>query len=148
MTSSGVFTLDLQQLEPGCTKQSQHVSPDVYQCILPFTVFLCCILSTLIFTDRIRRMGEGNVFSLSTGEGGGGTPRYLPPVKVRIEEGYPKVPTPWPRGTYPPCRSGWGRGYLKVPTPWPRYLPFHTGQDGGVPQGTYPPPPPHPGQDT
>ena len=51
--------------------------------------------------------------------------------------------------TYPLDRSGWGRGYLKVPTPpvrsgwgYPKVPTHWPGQDGGgVPQGTYLPPP-------
>ena len=46
-------------------------------------------------------------------------------VQVRMGRGvYPKVPTP-------PSRSGWG--YPKVP------IPSRSGQEEGVPQGTYPP---------
>ena len=61
-----------------------------------------------VITDRIRMIGEGNVFSLSME--GGGT--------------YPKVSTPLPAKVHTSqARSGWGRGYPKVPTPWPRYLP-------------------------
>ena len=53
-----------------------------------------------LFTDRIRWMGEGNVFSLSIGGGGGrgGTyPKVPTPIQVRVgrgRRGYPKVPTP------------------------------------------------------
>ena len=56
-----------------------------------------------VATDRIRRMGEGNVFNLSTGGGGGGggTPRYLPSTKV------PDPPCPGQDG---------GKRYPKVPT--------------------------------
>ena len=81
-------------------------------------------------TAHIRRMGEGNSFSLLVcPQGGGGYlpwpgPRYLPP----------KARSGWgegvPQGTFPPVGSGWGEGYSKVPTPQPRYLP---------------PPPPHQG---
>ena len=93
-------------------------------------------------------MGEGNVFNLSTGGQDGvpqGTyppnPRYLPPIQVRMGEGYPKVPPPAKVPT-PPSRSGQGwRGT-------PRYLPPVQVR---VPQGTYTPPAkvptPHPGPD-
>ena len=119
------------------------------------------LLSRQIITDRIRRMGEGNVFSLLSG---GTYPRYLPSAKVPI-------PSPC-QGTYPllcPGQDG-GRGtprYLpttkvptpppvqaramtpqrtpaKVPTPLPRYLPPIQARMGeGVSQGTY-----HPSQGT
>ena len=63
----------------------------------------------IIFTDRIRRMREGNVFSLSTPVGGGGgvTP-------ARSRQG--GIPQPGPAGgRYPtlstPPGPGWGRGY-------------------------------------
>ena len=87
-------------------------------------------------------MGEGHVFSLSTGgKGEGGT--------------YSKVPTPC-QGTYPPVQVRMGEGVPQgtypcqgtYPLP-PRYLPLpHPGQDGGrgtpgyLPpcQGTYPSP--------
>ena len=90
--------------------------------------------AALIFTCLIRRMGEGNVFSLFTG--GGGT--------------YPKVSTPSPHQPTPPPRSrpGWERGtprYLppaKVPTPLSR-----PGQGRGYPKVSTPPPPSRPGQD-
>ena len=71
----------------------------------------------VIFTDLIRRMGEGNVFSLST-----------------RGEGVPTPPPPWPRYLPPTSRSGWGgEGYPKVPTP-------HPGQDGGRGTPRYLPP--------
>ena len=110
------------------------------------------IVETNIITDRIRRLGEGNVFSLFTP---GGTPtrsrrgRWVP----QPGPDWGGVPWPGPDGgvpqvRYPPDRSGWGgvprpgpdRGYPKVGTPLP-------GQDGGgypnigTPQGRYPPPP-------
>ena len=74
------------------------------------------LIINLIFTDRIRRMGESNVFSLFTWGGGGTqarsdsgggervpqTPRYLPPPAKLVP--------------LPPARSGWGWGYPKIPT--------------------------------
>ena len=117
--------------------------------------------------------GDSNVFSLSTpGGGGGGTPRYLPPLLAKVPTHPPPARSGWgvAQGTYPLARSGWGEGYPKVPNPLakvptpgqvrtgvkgtPRYLlppakvptppPPQRGQDRGkgVPQGTYPPPPP------
>ena len=110
-------------------------------------------------TDRIRRMGEGNVFSLSTG-GEATYPKVPSPGQVRTRGGggvgYPKVPTHIQvrmgegvsQGTYPPTKvptphqagQDKGRGSLqgtypsaKVPTTLSR-----SGW-GGVPQGTYPP---------
>ena len=72
-------------------------------------------MNSTVITARIRRMGEGNSFSLLVcPQGGGGT--------YPGQEGG--------RGNPSPARSGWGRvtpRYLppaKVPTPWP-------GQDGG-----------------
>ena len=64
-------------------------------------------------TDHIRRMGKVIISVCSQGGQGVGTP----------------------------SRSGWGEGYPSVPTPWPRYLPpvqVKTGRGQGVPQGTYP----------
>ena len=87
----------------------------------------------LFITDRIRRMGEGNVLSLSIGGRGEGVPSQgtYPPAKVPTSA---KVPTLTiqvrmgegiPQGTFSPTR------YL-LPRP---------GQDGGgVPQSTYHPP--------
>ena len=102
-------------------------------------------LPTVVITDSIRRMGEGNVHR---GEGEGVPtpwPRYLPqrPGPDGGGGGYPKVPTPPAKVPTPLARSQWG-GYPKVHTPrpgpdegTPRYLP--PGQVlMGVPQGTYP----------
>ena len=136
-------------------------------CLNDYNYYNCkqLLIHTIIaiIADRIRRMGEGNVFSLFTGGRGYSKvptplPRYLPPVQIRTgwREGVPqgtyprprhllstKVPTPCPgqgggrgvQGTYPPSSSGWGRGYPKVPTP----VQVKTGGEG-VLQGTYPPP--------
>ena len=114
--------------------------------VYPFssTVRIHCPLQPIcnerFFTDRIRRMGEGTVFSLSTGGEGVPTPRYLPPsqrtypppIEVLTSRGGTpsqvlmggggtqrylppaKVPTPPQPG---PDR---GRGYPKVPTPQDR----------------------------
>ena len=56
----------------------------------------------IVITDRIRRMGGGNVFSLFTGG-----------------EGYPKVPTPCSgQGTYaPPQDNRWSTWYAAVGMP-------------------------------
>ena len=89
-----------------------------------------------IFTARIRKMTEGNIFSLFTLAGEGGTPHpadwggvyphprsgwwvphpadggdRVPPSQVRMG-GYP----------HPGPRSGWGGGSFPIP-----------GQDGGTP---------------
>ena len=97
-----------------------------------------CTDFSLIFTVRIRRMGEGNSFSLFTGgylpwqgPDGEGVPQgTYPPGQVRMMgEGVPQ-------GTYPPgqVRMMGGGGT-------PTYLPpgqVRMGQGGT--QGTYPPP--------
>ena len=81
------------------------------------------VLHFYLFTDRIRRMGEGNVFSLFTGGGGGGT--------------YPKVSTPC-QGTSP-IQVRTGEGVPQATYPLPRYLPPWSMSGQGVPQGTCPP---------
>ena len=97
-----------------------------------------------MITDRIRRMGEGNVFSLST-EGGRG---YLPPIQVRTGGGVPQ-------GTYPPgigqsmeylilqsvCLLHSHRRYpAKVPTPIQVRMRGRGYPKVPIPsQGTYPP---------
>ena len=90
------------------------------------------VVGDTFFTDRIRRMGEGNVFSLFTG-GGVPTPRYLPSLPAN-------APTPQQ------VRMGGGVT--------PRYIPPCPGQDrgqGGTPRYLNPPPPTKvptpPGQD-
>ena len=88
-------------------------------------------------------MGEGNVFSLFTGEG-----RWcLPPPPHQgtcphpgQDGGYPKVPTPHQGTSTHPGQDGSGGTprYLppaKVPPP-----PIQARIVGRVPQGTYPPP--------
>ena len=89
------------------------------------------IKDCLTITDRIRRMGEGNVFSLFTPRG------YLPWPSP--DGGY----LPWKggEGTYPGqvqiggTFPGWG-GYLPWPGPDGGYLPWL----GGTYQGTLPQP--------
>ena len=83
----------------------------------------CGSVAVRFITHRIRRMGEGNVFSLFTPGGGGGTlarsrreggvptPRYLPPAKIG-------TPTPVKVGTPPPGQVGTGGGGGTL-----RYLP-------------------------
>ena len=96
-----------------------------------------------IFTARIRRMGEGNSFSLLVcphpGEGGtypgqvqmGGGPQgiYPPPKPGQDEE------KGVPQGTYPTGQVRMGRGTPRYLAPWP-------GQDGGrgYPKVGTPPP--------
>ena len=71
--------------------------------------------------DRIRRMGESNVFSLST-EGMGGTcPKVPLPSQVRMGEGVRQGTYPPPPAMVPtPSRSGLGG--------IPKYLPPPPGQ--------------------
>ena len=102
-----------------------------------------------IFTDRIRRMREGNDFSLSTPVGGGGeVPRPGPAGGGTPARGVP-LPGGIPHLGYPPL-VGPGRGYpLPGIVPHLRYTPPppigpHRGvlPGRGVPHLGYPPPPP------
>ena len=86
-------------------------------------------LSIAVVIVRIRRMGEGNSFSLLVCPGAGGVPALA--RSRQGGRGYPMVPTSL-------AGSGqWGRRYPKVPTPqvkmgWgtPRYLPpTHSAKD-------------------
>ena len=120
----------------------------------------------VIFTACIRRMREGNSFSLLVcppgwkgdtyppGQGtcppppsqgaypsrsgwGRGTPRYLPPIQVRMGEGYPKVPTPLAKVPTPhQVRTGGGTPRY-LPTPLPSQGTYPPGQvrTGGYPEG-------------
>ena len=99
---------------------------------------------TFIFTAGIRRMGEGNVFSLFTREGRGGTPGQdkVPP---------PSLPPSQDRVT--PLSPDWDRGTPSSPfrpsSSWPgqKYLPSHPSSPLGQDTGTPPPSQPHPSQD-
>ena len=89
-----------------------------------------------IFTALIRRMTEGNVFTLSTIGGGGGVPPSFPMGRgtpILPDGGYPYPRSEWgyphvtdregylhlADGGYPPVRAGWGYPLL--------------GLDGGTP---------------
>ena len=107
-----------------------------------------------IFTARIRRMGEGNVFSLFTSGGGGGVPvshnalQHFPECHGAAGGGYPArsspagggVPwqvqlggIPWPGG-YPGWGVPWPGGTLAGGVPWPGGYPGWGGTlAGGVP---------------
>ena len=114
---------------------------------------------TSIFTARIRRMTEGNIFSLLTLAEGGGGPEY-PPSHVRTWGGPPSCwsrggggyPIPGQDGATPilliTCGGGypyprWGQGV--PPNPGPRsgwgWVPHPKSGQGVTP------PPRHPGQD-
>ena len=67
-----------------------------------------------LITDRIGRMGEGNVFSLST-PGGGGTP-----ARSRWGKKVPQGTYPPAKVGIPPGRSGWGLGTQRYLPLWPR----------------------------
>ena len=76
-----------------------------------------------IVTDRIRRMREGNVFSLVTPVGGGGgypgqvqmggTPPRITPHQAWL--GVPWLGGEYPTSGTPPVRPGWGAPWLGVP---------------------------------
>ena len=90
-----------------------------------------------VITTRIRRMGEGNSFSLLVCPQGG-VPT-LAKSKVRTpphgQGTYPLARSGWgvPQGIYPPARSGQvGQGTPRyLPPPRPRYLPPPAKLHGG-----------------
>ena len=94
------------------------------------------IWSLAIITACIRRMREGNIFSLSTlagGGGGRGTPSQIwgdtPSQVWMVGRGVPHPRSGWWGGGFPIPSPGWGGGVYPIP-----------GLDGGrVPRVTPPP---------
>ena len=96
------------------------------------TVFTCnklqldVVMNIPVITDRIRRMREGNVFSLSTPVGGGGTP-------ARSSQGVPHL-------GYPPVRPGLGGGtppWVPPSRTWPGGYPCQKGTPLSIPHWTW-----------